>query len=339
MSNLHYFQRYSQSENVVTNNTLLLFSRLYSQSAQRFEAFLAELLETEPPEVGVRFTQQRAGSGGTVPDGLLEQRSLKVIIETKLHSRPEVKQLARHLDGFEGESRQILLLLTPEQPRAEILEKLQSATRERNEQRDLRIEAVSTTFRRVIQSYRDALTAHDYEMQELLEDYEDFCATFDKGELLPRSAYTMRAVPCGNTWDDNVEFDVYYEPVNRSPRAHRYLGIYRNMSVRGFGKIVNTVEADFSTQDLQVSKHDELVTPEQRVRIESMIGRAAERRGLNVSSGHRFYLVDRFHETDFRKVSPSGLRGPRFFDLGEVLGVEPLPDTKGIAELLSEMTW
>ena len=42
------------------------------------------------------------------------------------------------------------------------------------------IKTASTTFRRVIESYRNALTAHDHEMQELLEDYEDFCATFDK---------------------------------------------------------------------------------------------------------------------------------------------------------------
>ncbi len=181
MSKLHYFQRYSQAENVVTNNTLLLFSRLYAQSAQRFEAFLADLLENEPPEIGVRFTQQRTGSGGTVPDGLLEQRSFKVIIETKLHSKPEVEQLARHLEGFEGEGRHVLLLLTPERPSTEKLRELQTATRERNEHRGLRIEAVSTTFRRVIQSYRDVLAAHDHEMQELLEDYEDFCATFDKG--------------------------------------------------------------------------------------------------------------------------------------------------------------
>ena len=339
MSKLHYFQRYSQAENVVTNNTLLLFSRLYAQSAQRFEAFLADLLENEPPEIGVRFTQQRTGSGGTVPDGLLEQRSFKVIIETKLHSKPEVEQLARHLEGFEGEGRHVLLLLTPEHPSKEKLEELQTAARERNEQRGLRIEVVSTTFRRVIQSYRDVLAAHDHEMQELLEDYEDFCATFDKGELLPRIDYTMRAVPCGNTWDDNLDFGIYYEPTHRSPRAHRYLGIYRKMSVRGFGEIMNTVEADLSAGSLRVSKHDERVTPEQEARINGMIERAAERRGLDVASKHRFYLVDRFHETDYRKVSPGGLRSPRFFDLGEVLNVEPLPDTKEIAELLSERTW
>lgn len=339
MSRLHYFQRYSQRENVVTNNTLLLFSRLYAHSAQRFEAFLADLLETEPPEVGVRFTQQRVGSSGSVPDGLLEQRSFKVVIETKLHSRPEVGQLARHLEGFEAEDRQVLLLLTPEQPSEEVLEGLRTAVRDQNEQRGLRIEATSTIFRRVIQSYRDVLAAHDFEMHELLEDYEDFCATFHKGELLPRGDYTMRAVPCGKTWDDNLAFGVYYEPVGRSPRAHRYLGIYRDKSVRGVGKIVNTVEADLTAQGLQVSKQDEDATPKQRGRIEGIVQSAAERPGLGVSSGHRFYLVDHFHETDFRKGTPGALRSPRFLDLGEILGMEPLLSVEEIADLLSGKTW
>ncbi len=40
MSEIHYFQRYSQKENVITNNTLLLFSRLYNHSPQKFNLFL-----------------------------------------------------------------------------------------------------------------------------------------------------------------------------------------------------------------------------------------------------------------------------------------------------------
>lgn len=52
MSNLHYFHRYSQKENVVTNNTLLLLSRLYAHNALYFEAFLADLLGADAPGVG-----------------------------------------------------------------------------------------------------------------------------------------------------------------------------------------------------------------------------------------------------------------------------------------------
>jgi len=40
MSTIHYFQRYSQKENMVTNNTMLLFSRLYHHSTNQFNQFL-----------------------------------------------------------------------------------------------------------------------------------------------------------------------------------------------------------------------------------------------------------------------------------------------------------
>jgi hypothetical protein len=40
MSEIHYFPRYSQRENVVTNNTLLLLLRLYQYNRFKFEKFL-----------------------------------------------------------------------------------------------------------------------------------------------------------------------------------------------------------------------------------------------------------------------------------------------------------
>jgi len=45
MSSIHYFQRYSQPENVATNNTLLLLSRLYHDSPNKFKGFLNDLLD------------------------------------------------------------------------------------------------------------------------------------------------------------------------------------------------------------------------------------------------------------------------------------------------------
>ena len=40
MSSVHYFQRYSQPENVVTNNTLLLLSQLYNYSPKKFSEMI-----------------------------------------------------------------------------------------------------------------------------------------------------------------------------------------------------------------------------------------------------------------------------------------------------------
>ena len=37
---IHYFQRYHEKENVATANTMLLLSRLYSYSSDKFFGFL-----------------------------------------------------------------------------------------------------------------------------------------------------------------------------------------------------------------------------------------------------------------------------------------------------------
>ena len=41
---LHYFQRYHSKENVVTANTMLLLSRLYSYDTNKFFRFLSNFL-------------------------------------------------------------------------------------------------------------------------------------------------------------------------------------------------------------------------------------------------------------------------------------------------------
>lgn len=61
MSKIHYFQRYSQKENVVTNNTMLLFSRLYSNYPFRFECVVGSLLNRGGVcyDVGLAITVQQ----------------------------------------------------------------------------------------------------------------------------------------------------------------------------------------------------------------------------------------------------------------------------------------
>lgn len=49
MTDIHYFPRYSQPENVVTNNTLLLLLRLYQYNRFKFERFMAALCGSRDP--------------------------------------------------------------------------------------------------------------------------------------------------------------------------------------------------------------------------------------------------------------------------------------------------
>ena len=70
MADVHYFPRYTQRENFVTNNTLLLFQRLYDYNLRKFGKFLMELdenLESLFGPLGIAYQsanknwEQRAG--------------------------------------------------------------------------------------------------------------------------------------------------------------------------------------------------------------------------------------------------------------------------------------
>lgn len=49
---------------------------------------------------------------------------------------------------------------------------------------------------------------------------------------------------------------------------------------------------------------------------------------------HRYFFVENFYETDFKKISAGGLMGTRSFDLSYLLEIDELPDVEQIAEML-----
>ena len=80
-------------------------------------------------------------------------------------------------------------------------------------------------------------------------------------------------------------------------------------------------------------------TPDELSRIKQII-HTADNHDWDIRRGHHFFVVDRFHDTDFNKATKYPLMRTKFFDLGEVLvGVTELPDTKTIADLLATHSW
>ena len=118
MRSVHYFPRYSQRENVVTNNTLLLFLRLMEFSRSRFETFLGALAGDADLQFApewLRIGQQKVADR-SVLDGFIAQDSIKIAIETKLGTNFNSDQLMRHLEIFERENHKLLVLLGPVAP-------------------------------------------------------------------------------------------------------------------------------------------------------------------------------------------------------------------------------
>lgn len=319
MTQVTYFPRYSQKENHVTNNTLLLLRHLYEFNRRKFANFLGELgndANDIAERLGLQFKQQQAMGAG-VADGFITQESIKIIIESKLNGNAfDRKQLLRYLPAFDhsrGSGGQLLMLLSPGDPDVDTT--------------DFRVPVIHTTFQQILTAAKTCLSEHDEEMIAIVDDFEQFCS--DEG-LLP----TVFVPPCGQSIEYNRKYRLYFCPERRFVRKAAFLGIYAKKSVRLIGQIEKIVTCTRIDPDRGEVESDSIVTDDEKKRI---VG-ATRDWGSNLNN-HKFYLCDEMPETDFRKKSKGGLLKHRYFDLREVLDVQDLPDINEISQMLRCKTW
>jgi hypothetical protein len=343
MSKIHYFQRYSQKENVVTNNTLLLFSRLYNDNTLRFEGFINSLIDDSriAIDIGVSFRQQEGNkSKSSIPDGSMIQQSLKVLIETKLYDNYSKSQLEGHLDGFENEDTQVLLLINPTETPLSFDKSTHAIVDDYNKKHSTHIQFCSVTFKQIIDAMGDVIPPHFIELEEILNDYREFCESMS---LLPRHEFTMRALASSDTFSDNMTHGIFFDPVNRSYSRHHYVGLYKNKSVRGVGVLQKVIWADYDKTTNKFTKLEVRLgsapDDDEQKRIVAIMNAALQNNGWDISAGYQFFIVDKFFPTAFKKITKYPIQHSKFFDLGSVLNKEILPDSEEVAELLKAKTW
>lgn len=332
MSSVHYFQRFSQRENVDTNNTLLLLSRIQVSDPRLLRNVLAELfadVELGPSgfEVGVQFSQQTSAPSGSVPDGMLFQSSFRIVLETKRHPAFGVTQLKGHLSSFGTEATKVLLLLSPERTNVAVPEAIARG-----------VTVVSRTFSDIIAACRAAKVNENLSLRELVDDYEQYCFESD---LISNEANRVMAIAAGTTLAENIELRLYYAPTGRGFQKHRYIALYSKKYIRAIGEIENIICANLVAGKLSIKQSTHAVTTNQEDRILKAIN-LAPGHGYDIHSDHRFFLVKQFEPTSFRKTSSGGLLAKRYFSLLEELELPAdadLPDTQAIAEALRARTW
>ncbi|HRD54147.1 MAG TPA: hypothetical protein PKY96_16030 [Flavobacteriales bacterium] len=338
MSEIHYFQRYSQPENVITNNTLLLLQRLYQYRPRLLQDTLAALFDDTQTtlSVGVSMNQQvQVGEHG-IPDGALAQDSFRLLIETKLSKGFGAAQLDRHIKAFRDEKTKVLLLLSPSSLDQSEVDKLTKKAASENG-----VTVLSKTFEDLLAAIANALSERDYEMQDMLADYRKFCS--DEG-ILPVWQFWMRAITAGWTIEQNNRYGLYYDLSSRGYSEHAYLGLYKQKAVRSIGKIVRVVCADLVNDELQVLSVDfgGSATDDELERIRKVMIEAETDPGYKIKEGHRFFLVDEFFDTVFEKATPRPIMRTKFFDLRDYLPEKfhkTLPPPSEIAALLNGKTW
>lgn len=337
---IHYFQRYHGKENVVTNNTMLMLSRLYNYSPDKFYSMLNDLVfgTEETPEV--IFSLQETGKS-SVPDAIISQKSFKIVVETKLQNQFSLEQLKNHLQSFGKEDLKVLLTLDPYPMKQEIKDKFASSLAEynRKEKHNLgtAIKHCNLTFEALVAAMEDVIDERDMEMISVLNDFHRYC--FEESLILDEYKW-MRAIVAGTTIQDNLDLNLYYDKASRGFTGHGYIGLYNQKTIKAIGKLTKTVTAVAKGGEIEfVVETGPSLSPDEKKRIEEAIKRS-ESYGYDLKNEpHRYFLVDKFFPMSFKKTSPYPIQKSKYFNLAEMLGYDKMPDTAVIASALDGKCW
>lgn len=336
----HYFQRYHSKENVATANAMLLLSRLYLYSSNEFFSFLKQVLgeKIQEADIDLKFNLQEKGSK-TVLDASIVQESFKIAVETKLYNNFYLQQLEGHLETLKsGYKYPVLLTLDPQELTLDKEHEITQMLQKFNQEHQCDIKHIHMTFQRLIEAVRAVVNDRDMEMIDIIDDFEKYAYSSD---LLPDDWKTMRMVLVGTTFEDNKDYNLYYHGLDRGYSPHKYIGLYKEKSIKAIGEIEAIVARDIQDGKAKIKVIQGQMPSDGMKRITDAIKKGSEKHGYKIQDEpHIFFLVKKFYPTDFKKVSSGGAFGSKRFDLCEILGVQSLPkDVKKIADKLKGKVW
>ena len=320
MSEISYFQTYSQRENVVTNNCLLALKHFYEVDPAKLDAVLDTICNKDIP-LGIEFTQQ-VHTGKSIPDGFIGQEPFRIYIETKLHESLDENQIRRHAEGIKqyverdgGRGSCYLLGLVKEDAASEDahIEQLKTICSE------CKVEFIKTTFDQLLKAMRGATKESDVKLMQVANDFEVYLGNED---LLPPRG--MVSFPVGYTMEANCKTGVYYNP--HAIGEVLFMGLYDDKVIQWIGKI------EKGGRNLTYDG----ATPEQKQRIE----KCTEGESDDLRRSFYFQLVEEipgggyFYETKLKKVSRGGQWGRRYLYEVRDVNIAEYDDAKDLAEAL-----
>ncbi|MEL6113011.1 MAG: hypothetical protein AAFR20_09410 [Pseudomonadota bacterium] len=320
-------------------------SHVQRLAPQLFVDLLTSLTE-QPLTVGPTFRNQINVGTGSVPDALIKQTAFEIYIETKLGDTLDGRQIEAHCDmiaGYKQISNSPFLLGLTRKPLS-VPEKmaLEKSAAEKG------VRFVSTTFYEIAEFLEENAFEFQMGLKELISQYRDFIT--DKN-LSPPLENRLLINPCGITFEENRALNYYFDPPERSKSICKYLGIYKNKTVSLIGLVQCVVTAHHENGNIIVLENHALPWTGYQ---EGQFTSEFENRLLAAMKSSpfanfedeslRFYFVDQFVVTDFRKVSKHGIQGHRYFTLDSPLLLRDLfrnaePSLEDLANALRSKTW
>jgi len=328
------FQKYSQKENTVTNNVLLMLSRLNDLKADYYKSIIEKISDGEQYYPQANFIQQVNSKKGII-DGFIEVKASKIVIETKLAQKELVSKLTKYGTIFNKGAQNQLWHLSSKKYSENEVEKINSKLKK--DYPDILIQFNNLTFLDIIENLEEVYkeNEHDYELKLLYEDFRDYC--YESG-LVKDSSYKLLFVPTGFSYKWNIKHKMYFCPTNWHKQDFTYFGLYKSKSVRTISKVENVIIADYDATTNNLVIHSKNYADRQIERLKM----ALEDYGEN-QIGLKYYILpeNEFFETDFKKRSKGGIQGFRYKDLREYVEKEILDthDLRKIAEILKTKSW
>ena len=328
------FQKYSQRENTVTNNVLLMLSRLNDLNVGYYKSIIERLNEGNLQQYYPQpiFTQQVSMKKGII-DGHIEVKPSKIAIETKLNSKEFIDKLVKYGEVFNENSQNQLWHLSS--IKFEDNEVVEINRRLREEYPNLKIQFDNLSFSDLIENLEGIYdeNTHDKELRLLLDDFSNYSIG---SNLTSNAEYKLLFVPTGFSYNWNKKHKIYYCPTSWHSQKFKYFGLYNWKTVRTISEIETTIIADYDAKKEKLTIHSKGHSDEQIKRLENGLAELGENH-----LGLKYYILpeSRIYETDFRKTSHGGIQGYRYKDLRDYLTLNDYSDLKVIAEELQKATW
>lgn len=314
MAGISYFQRYSQRENHVTNNTLLVLRHLYQTASGKLEQVVRELVGQEAVNLGLTFHQQTRGSA-SVPDGLISQAPFRLYFETKLGPSLDRDQILRHIESIaddrtpaSGEA--FLVGLSTESMPAAEREALGAMAKAQG------VVFAATTFAELVAALDAACAPHDVALRAVLDDFTEFLASEN---LLFQSDDWMLVVPCGISLADNQRFGVYYDGVDRPKRSPcAFLGAYSEKAIRLVGRVTAVLTCRYIDGVAEVIEVERGTATDNALKRIAAVIEATSYYDLRTQP-QRYYVVDEFAPTNLIKRDKGPVRGAQYLQISPLL--------------------
>jgi hypothetical protein len=269
---------------------MLLLSRLYSYSSDKFFSFLKSEFFSDSFEPDLVFTLQEKNVD-SIPDATITQEGFKIVVETKLTDWFYSDQLMRHLKSFSDEKYKVMITLASELMNEDKKAGFEKQLQEYNATQTHPVIHINTTFEYLANAVQEVIDDRDYEMQEVLDDYRNYCYT-DGLISISDSWKFLRMQLAGTTFEFNIKENVYYDNADRGFRAHDYLGLYKNKSVRAIGKVCARITAVEKEGIVQFNSEFGELTEERKQKImDSIID--ADSHGYDLRTiEHRYFDME-----------------------------------------------